>query len=127
MSLVCASPNEGDLPEHPGEARRIDLRDSLAARSAGEIDLHLPTDSPGDLGWFPSTSFVTVDDSTPSSWVTQIDEDGNLSVGPRSWLSPGFWERFYDGDGVAAEIVRHELEALTGGVSLWARKSWLDR
>ena len=99
----------------------------ISARPGGPIELHLPTNSPGDLGWFPSTSFVIVDDSVPAIWVTQIDDLGNVQVGPMAWLAPGFWERFYDGEETAVEIARVELAALSGGVRLWARKSWVDR
>ena len=101
------------MQEHHGTAPRCCRRNpwltvgaectvlEIFAQPSGRIELHLPTDSPGDLGWFPSKSFVTADDSIPTSWVTQIDDGGNARVGPKAWFSPGFWERFYDGEEAA--------------------------
>ncbi|GAT86902.1 hypothetical protein CVCC1112_1561 [Paenarthrobacter nicotinovorans] len=50
----------------------------------------------------------------PDNWQAHIGEGGLLEFAPASWLVPGFWEDYYDGDPTAAEIVKTELSKIVG-------------
>lgn len=84
----------------------------ILARPVGRTDLHIITDVRGEFGLFPSSSFVSVDDRIPASWVARIDEHGVLRLGPPEWLRPGFWESYYDGDREITAIVDAAIEDL---------------
>jgi hypothetical protein len=45
----------------------------------------------------------------PSTWVLTIREGGVVELGPPSWLEPGFWERYFDGDSDAISQFQKEL------------------
>jgi hypothetical protein len=45
----------------------------------------------------------------PDTWVAIIEEGGIVELGPRSWLKPGFWERYFDGDADAMTQFQREM------------------
>lgn len=59
-----------------------------------------------------SRMFVTVDTSIPANWVSAIDDRGALRLGPATWLEPGYWESYYDGDPSAVTTFHRELEVI---------------
>lgn len=81
---------------------------SVDIHPTGGASIQLLTDDRRTLGWFAIGDFRTVDSSIPRSWVAVIDA-GMLLLGPAAWLTPGFWEAYYDGDEQAVAAVRHEL------------------
>ncbi len=87
---------------------------SLLAQPGRRVELQLLTDDGHSLAWFDSTAFITVDESVPETWEARIREGGTLTFAPTSWLVPGFWEDYYDGDPEAVEIVETELSKITG-------------
>ncbi|ASN20167.1 hypothetical protein [Arthrobacter sp. YN] len=88
---------------------------SLLAYPGGRVLLRLLADNENGLALFDSTAFITVDGTVPDSWEARIREGGTLVFAPTSWLVPGFWEDYYDGDPAAAEAVRQELNKIIGG------------
>lgn len=52
---------------------------------------------------------MTVDGAIAESWTAQIGEGGVLELAPVSWLAPGFWEAYYDGDPSVTDAVEAEL------------------
>ncbi|MFE9751444.1 hypothetical protein ACFYOT_41605 [Saccharothrix saharensis] len=60
-----------------------------------------------------SRMFVTVDTRIPANWVCVIDERGGLRLGPATWLEPGFWESYYDGNPAAVATFDRELAVIT--------------
>ncbi|GAA3283700.1 hypothetical protein AAU01_05320 [Paenarthrobacter aurescens] len=87
---------------------------SLLAHPGRGVNLQLLTDDGRSLAWFDSRAFITVDGSVPETWEARIREGGTLAFAPPSWLVPGFWEDYYDGDPAAVEIVDTELSKITG-------------
>ncbi|MGO4249451.1 hypothetical protein AB4Y87_19735 [Paenarthrobacter sp. RAF54_2] len=85
---------------------------SLTAHPDGRVYLRLLTDDSDSYGLFDSTAFMTVDETVPENWQARIGDGGVLHFAPASWLVPGFWEDYYDGDPAAAEIVKTELRKI---------------
>ena len=52
----------------------------------------------GDFGLFPSTLFEVSDPRLSSRWRCAAEPDGSLSIAPRDWLTPGFWDRYLGDD-----------------------------
>ena len=86
---------------------------SVDIHSTGGASIQLLTDDRRTLGWFSIRDFRTVDTSIPKNWVVVIDA-GLLQLGPAAWLTPGFWEAYYDGDEQAVAAVRRELRERLG-------------
>lgn len=53
--------------------------------------------------------FAMTPQRLPSSWACAIREGGVVELGPSSWLEPGFWERYFDGDSDAVQRFREEI------------------
>ncbi|WP_405805460.1 hypothetical protein [Streptomyces sp. NBC_01187] len=51
-----------------------------------------PIDTPG---LWDAAMFEVVSDRMPSCWVAELDE-GRLTLAPREWQRPGFWEDYFD-------------------------------
>ncbi|WP_405736328.1 hypothetical protein OG607_44620 [Streptomyces sp. NBC_01537] len=49
-------------------------------------------DSPG---LWDADMFEVVSDRMPTCWVAGLN-DGRLTLAPREWQRPGFWEAFFD-------------------------------
>jgi hypothetical protein len=90
---------------------------SLLAEPDGGVQLHLVTDDPMSLGWFDSRNFKTVEASVPRSWAVTVSEEGVVEFAPASWLIPGFWEAYYEGDSSAKQAVEAELSLLLSPTS----------
>jgi hypothetical protein len=61
-----------------------------------------------------SSLFAALVQPLPGTWAATVTEGGVVKLGPQRWLEPGFWEHFFDGDPVAVEVYRQEVEALSG-------------
>jgi hypothetical protein len=75
-----------------------------------------PVDSPPGAfdspGLWDASMFAVVSDRVPACWVASLDE-GALSLAPREWQRPGFWEDFFDQVPAAvAEYDRRKAEIL---------------
>jgi hypothetical protein len=55
-----------------------------------------------------ATAFAMSSQQLPRSWVFAIREGGVVELGPPSWLEPGFWERYFDGDADAVMQFQEE-------------------
>lgn len=84
---------------------------AVIAEPARRLLLQIETDD-GSLGLFDSANFMTVDASIPRRWIARVGEGGVLELAPAAWLTPGFWEAYYDGEPAAVDAVQSELEAL---------------
>jgi hypothetical protein len=82
---------------------------SVLAEPDRQVQLQIITDDGRSLAWFDSTNFMTVDGAIPESWTARVGEGGVLELAPASWLAPGFWEAYYDGDPSATDAVEAEL------------------
>jgi hypothetical protein len=81
---------------------------SMAAIPGKEVKFRVIDDT-GASGLWGSEMFVSVSTSIPSNWVVGLDDRGIVTLAPESWLSLGFWERFYDDDESAREQYDVEL------------------
>lgn len=84
---------------------------SVTAEPGRRVLLRLVTDD-DSLGLYESVNFVTADDTVPETWTVQVSEGGMMDFAPASWLTPGFWEAYYDADPAAVDAVNSELQAL---------------
>jgi hypothetical protein len=120
MKVVCtklpATVSAGPQDRSPWVTVHAEYRVvSLIARPAGRVQIQIVTDDGRSLAWFDSTDFMTVDHTVPATWVAKIGEGGTLELAPTSWLAPGFWESYYEGDRAAADAVEAELSDFLGG------------
>lgn len=53
---------------------------------------------------FAATDFTVVDSRIPETWRVHIHSNGDVELSPKSWLEPGFWVRFFDGDADARHL-----------------------
>ncbi|HEU5047679.1 MAG TPA: hypothetical protein VFT64_07540 [Rickettsiales bacterium] len=53
-----------------------------------------------------------VDGSIPSNWIIQMYPPGTISLAPKPWLEPGFWERYFDYDPKAIKIYEEEIQKM---------------
>ena len=61
-----------------------------------------------------STLFAAPIRPLPDTWAAAVTEGGVVEIGPISWLEPGFWERFFDGEPPAVEAFREGVDSLGG-------------
>ncbi|MEV8395408.1 MULTISPECIES: hypothetical protein [unclassified Streptomyces] len=88
------------MSEHPGmsvgaeypvlevlaDPARVMLRIAPPANSWEPIDIP---------GLWDAAMFEVVSDRIPACWVTRLD-DGRLTLAPKEWQQPGFWEDYFD-------------------------------
>ncbi|WP_347110057.1 hypothetical protein AAHB33_05115 [Paenarthrobacter sp. S56] len=86
---------------------------SVLAHPSGRIQLRI-VDDQGSLGLFGSSAFAAADGTIPSNWVVSIRDGGTLELAPSSWVRPGLWEDYYDGECAAVHIVNAELSKMIG-------------
>ncbi|MFF4384472.1 hypothetical protein [Kitasatospora sp. NPDC001547] len=60
----------------------------LPDRSARRDEIESP-------GLWDADMFEIVSERMPTCWVTAL-KDGRLTLAPREWQRPGFWEDYYD-------------------------------
>lgn len=113
------SPTSGEVvSDHPGirvgaeypvlevitTARRVLLR--IPERP----DVLLERDTPG---LWDAAMFTVVSSRVPDCWVAGL-EDGQVTLAPKEWQRPGFWEDYFDGEPTAgAEYERLRVEVLS--------------
>jgi hypothetical protein len=67
---------------------------------------------------WPASMFEVLDPSIPPNWEVQVglgDSPGYVTIGPRSWQRPGFWEYMSDWSPLSAEATAdydRELEIM---------------
>lgn len=68
----------------------------------------------GTPALFDARGFVTVDDALPGDWRVEVTEHGT-TFGPAAFLTPGFWEAYFDRESNAVEVFnrRHPTSAWT--------------
>ncbi len=54
---------------------------------------------------YPAEAFVVVDDTPGRDWIREVDEEGEVSVGPAELLKVGLFEDYFDGNLEAQAIV----------------------
>jgi hypothetical protein len=63
------------------------------------------------MGYHPSESFEVVSNITPPNWKRAASANSERTL-PSSWLAPGFFEKFYDGDPNAYSNYEHERDVV---------------
>lgn len=56
---------------------------------------------------YSASQFEVISNKLPVNWNIKLNF-GAITVGPRPWQEPGFWEDFYDRDPKAVEIYKIE-------------------
>ena len=57
----------------------------------------------------PLRAFQIANNDIPPNWVVKIIKGSALDFAPEQWMTPGFWEQFFDGDIGARQIYEMEL------------------
>lgn len=102
MRALCVkliSPVSGmEVLDHPGVNldEQYDILSILLEPGRGAKFRVLTAD--GTPALFDAAMFVATAAAIPRNWVMSVREGGVVSFGPESWLQPGFWERYFDGD-----------------------------
>jgi hypothetical protein len=61
-----------------------------------------------------SNMFAAILQPLPHAWAVTLKEDGVLELGPPRWLTPGFWERYFDGESDAVRAFQEDVRAMMG-------------
>jgi hypothetical protein len=61
------------------------------------------TDDESDPAQVPADLFETTDGLLPSNWVAVTSEDGQLLLGPQSWVEPDFWLDYWGSEASTRE------------------------
>lgn len=99
------------VSEHPGVriGEEYPVLEVFAAQSRTLFRLPDRSARRGEIespGLWDADMFEIVSDRMPTCWVTGL-EDGRLTLAPREWQRPGFWEDYFDHEpGAVAEYDR---------------------
>jgi hypothetical protein len=59
---------------------------------------------------FDSRLFEIVDGSIPSHWTVSAGVQGDVTLGPKKWEAPGFWDAFIEGETWAVSLYEAERD-----------------
>ena len=82
----------------------------MIAPRGREIEITFTTDR-GRPTQLPAQLFRSTEGTIPSNWVTSVDHDGNVQLGPASWLRPDFWLDFWGDEGQTPDVQAAAREA----------------
>ncbi|MGW9370304.1 hypothetical protein ACWGVR_09830 [Streptomyces xanthophaeus] len=113
------SPTSGEVvSEHPGIRVGAAYPVLEVITTAGRVLLRIP-ERPNVLverdtpGLWDAAMFTVVSSRVPDCWVAGL-EDGQVTLAPKEWQRPGFWEDHFDGESTAgAEYERLRAEVLS--------------
>jgi hypothetical protein len=63
---------------------------------------------------FDSRLFEVSDGTVPSHWAVSAGVQGDITLGPTEWETPGFWDAFIDGEPWAAALYHSERNKSLG-------------
>lgn len=76
---------------------------SVLADGTGQVLYRLLSDDGRTPGLFASTQFEVVAASLPSIWCIRVTATGGVELAPPAWLTPGFWESYFNGEKAAQD------------------------
>lgn len=82
--------------------------------SGGSLRFRI-VDESGTPSLWPATMFRPEDPKLPGNWDCDLLDEA-LTLAPRPFLEPGFWEAYYDGDPKARNRFDETLKILRGEV-----------
>ncbi|GAB3402845.1 hypothetical protein GCM10027569_09320 [Flindersiella endophytica] len=80
--------------------------------SPGRTELRILDDDENVPSIWNSELLETISARIPSNWTAITRPDGGVEVGPESFMAPGFWDRYFDGETSAQATFREELAVL---------------
>jgi hypothetical protein len=63
-------------------------------------------------GLHDAKQFEVLSHTIPSNWIVNPGELELVTIGPKAWSEPGFWEDCYDHDPKALEIYKREARII---------------
>jgi hypothetical protein len=57
---------------------------------------------------FETHLFRTISPTVSSNWIAVTDETGSVTIGPKEWARPGFWDEYFDAIPKAVEVFDRE-------------------
>lgn len=63
---------------------------------------------------FDSRLFEVTDGRVPSHWAVSTGAQGDITLGPAKWETPGFWDAFIDGEPWAVDLYQCEKNKSVG-------------
>jgi hypothetical protein len=63
-------------------------------------------------GLHDAKQFEVISYRIPTNWQINPGDLEIMTIGPKSWQEPGFWERCYEHDESALEIYKHEARII---------------
>jgi hypothetical protein len=83
-----------------------------------ELDFHnrwllrLVGDCEPGVGLFPLTQFEVVSARVPDTWVVSWNNAGQFNLSPATWMTPNFWDRYFDHDVDANRAFSFEMSRI---------------
>ncbi|MFI8817355.1 MULTISPECIES: hypothetical protein [unclassified Streptomyces] len=106
--MQIVSPTSGEVVnEHPGirvgveypVLEVITTQRQVLLRIPERSDVMVERDSPG---LWDASMFTVVNGRMPDCWEAGL-EDGRLTLAPKAWQRPGFWDDYFDGEPSAGD------------------------
>jgi hypothetical protein len=97
----------GRLSLSTGKEYVVEMMIALRGR---QTEITFTTDS-GRPTQLPAQLFRSTEGTIPSNWVTLVDQDGNVQLGPASWLRSDFWLDFWGDEGQESDVQQAAREA----------------
>jgi hypothetical protein len=69
-------------------------------------------DGYGTPSMWPIEAFEVASDTIPSNWcgsISAVDGETYLSIGPRPFMRPGFWDDYFSDDRTAIDVYEQEV------------------
>ncbi|MBE0367050.1 hypothetical protein PAUR_a0347 [Pseudoalteromonas aurantia 208] len=57
---------------------------------------------------YKADQFEMISNVLPLNWVVSYDADSYFELAPKSWITPGFWEAYFDGEPEAIQLFNTE-------------------
>jgi hypothetical protein len=85
---------------------------SVLADTAGRVFYRLLSDDQRTPALFGATQFEVTSTNIPKGWCLWVPEEGGLELSPAAWLTPGFWESYFDAEEEALRVFNAELTTI---------------
>jgi hypothetical protein len=85
---------------------------SVLADTKGDVMYRLISDDQLTPALFDAAQFEVVSSTLATSWCIRVPAEGGLELAPAAWLTPGFWESYFDGEEEALTAFRKALATL---------------
>ncbi len=117
MKVVCekiANPDTGEVVQHDswltvGKTYHVL---SVFMKESGDTEYRVIADDGVAPVMFKANQFKIVVPDLPDSWIANSKPGVYFELDPATWVEPGFWERYFDGEMEAVSCFELEFNKI---------------